>query len=126
MKSTNFRFRLGRSLVGCDATRNELFCITYVFLFFIKKEFFTYKVVHQHWDIELSVSLKKYILVTGRFSELLLPDDDVRIGGVGLAEPGQRRDGAGSLVVLGGVLRAAFGIRSLPDVPPVDVAATAG
>lgn len=56
VKSTNFRFRLGRSLVGCDATRNELFCITYVFLFFIKKEFFTYKVVHQHWDIELSVS----------------------------------------------------------------------
>lgn len=44
-----------------------------------------------------------------------------------MAEPSQGRYGAGSLVViLGGVVRSGFGIGALPDVPPVDVAATSG
>lgn len=62
------------------------------------------------------------------YSELLLPDEHVGVRRVGLAEPCQRRRGAGSLVVVlgrvGGGFRGAVG--ALPNVPPVDVAAAAG
>lgn len=65
------------------------------------------------------------------FSKLLLPNDDVRVGRVGLAEPGQGCHGTGPLVVVlggvgGGFVTAGGAIGSLPDVAPVDVAAAAG